>query len=74
VRAASLEVEGEAIELSVSIGCAEVVGGDSAEALLHRADTALYEAKSGGRDRFAVAGGAPAAVPAQMPDSTTTHA
>ena len=39
--------------LSVSIGLAELQRRDDADAWLHRADTALYAAKRGGRDRVA---------------------
>lgn len=42
------------IEVTVSIGCAEW-SGDDAETLVHRADEALYAAKTGGRDRAALA-------------------
>lgn len=42
--------------LTVSLGVAEWAGPDEpAEALMHRADQALYEAKKAGRDRFVVA-------------------
>jgi len=41
-------------ELSVSIGITELAGGDALEWILSRADLALYEAKSRGRDRSEV--------------------
>ncbi|MFO1217182.1 MAG: GGDEF domain-containing protein [Burkholderiaceae bacterium] len=41
--------------ITVSIGVAECRGGDSAEALLARADAALYRAKHGGRNRVEAA-------------------
>jgi len=43
-------VAGERLAITVSIGGA-VYGGGSADALVARADDALYEAKEGGRDR-----------------------
>jgi diguanylate cyclase (GGDEF)-like protein len=39
-----------------SAGIAEARAGEALEALLHRADTALYAAKRGGRDRSVIAG------------------
>jgi diguanylate cyclase (GGDEF)-like protein len=49
--------------LSISLGLAEAGPGDGydAEALFHRADTALYAAKAGGRNRVEVAQAAGAA-------------
>jgi diguanylate cyclase (GGDEF)-like protein len=44
---------GERVVQTVSIGLATWAGAESAEALLHRADLALYEAKRLGRDRVA---------------------
>ncbi len=45
-----------ALQVTISIGIAEFeFGVDTWESLLNRADMALYEAKSGGRDRWAVA-------------------
>jgi diguanylate cyclase (GGDEF)-like protein len=41
------------LKVTASVGVAESRPGESAEALLHRADAALYDAKHGGRDRVA---------------------
>ena len=43
--------DGTAIGVSASFGWASWTGEETAEALVGRADVALYEAKSGGRDR-----------------------
>jgi two-component system cell cycle response regulator len=59
VAAAGVEHEGEEIAVTVSIGAA-TWDGESPEALLRRADDALYAAKAAGRDR---ARSAPATVP-----------
>lgn len=48
--------QGRPIELSISLGCATLLPGESAESLLHRADSALYVAKRDGRNRLAMAG------------------
>jgi len=37
--------------VTISIGLAEAVAGDSAEMVLKRADSALYRAKAEGRNR-----------------------
>jgi two-component system cell cycle response regulator len=44
-----------AIRATVSIGCAESTGAESVDALVCRADDALYAAKRSGRDRVVVA-------------------
>ena len=42
----------EVLQVTISIGVAATSGeGDTAEALLKRADEALYDAKQGGRNR-----------------------
>lgn len=50
-------------QVTLSVGVAVAQAGDSLEALLERADTAMYAAKRAGRNRISVAGGgSPAAV------------
>ena len=46
--------------VTLSIGVATGEPGDTLESLRHRADEALYEAKDGGRNRVALAGGSAA--------------
>ena len=57
-RAVSAERLPDGNELTVSAGVSELQPEETVEAWLRRADTALYEAKRGGRDRV-VSGGAP---------------
>ncbi|UZE25348.1 GGDEF domain-containing protein [Pseudomonas sp. B21-056] len=47
---------GVRIELTVSLGCATLLPGESMESLLRRVDSALYVAKREGRNRLAMAG------------------
>ena len=48
--------EGEMVEVTVSVGVAAMgLGADTVEAMLKRADKALYEAKNGGRNRVVAA-------------------
>lgn len=49
-------VENRAIELSVSLGCASLLPGESMDSLLRRADNALYVSKRDGRNRLSMAG------------------
>ncbi|WP_191488699.1 GGDEF domain-containing protein [Pseudomonas sp. FEN] len=48
--------DGQLITLTVSLGCATLLPGESTESLLRRADSALYVAKREGRNRLAMAG------------------
>ena len=62
VRQVRLPLAQGELSFSVSIGAALLAGpGDDLEAMMHRADTALYAAKDGGRDRLAWAGWQPPA-------------
>lgn len=47
---------GQPIEVSISLGCASLLPGESSESLLRRADNALYIAKREGRNRLSMAG------------------
>ena len=48
--------EGQALELSISLGCATLLPGESVESLQRRADNALYVSKREGRNRLSMAG------------------
>lgn len=50
-----LEVEGEPLTCTVSIGVAALAGDEGPDAVLRRADAALYEAKRQGRNRVVAA-------------------
>jgi diguanylate cyclase (GGDEF)-like protein len=56
VRERRVEYEGLAIDYRISIGLAVAVAGEDMDALVRRADDALYAAKAGGRDRLEMAG------------------
>jgi len=49
-------VQGRALDVSISLGCATLLAGESSDSLLRRADNALYVAKREGRNRLALAG------------------
>lgn len=53
-------LDGLTLTVTASIGGALGAPGDTAERLLHRADTAMYEAKRAGKDSAALRGSAPA--------------
>ncbi len=55
-QAEDYQADGNAIVLTVSLGCSTLLPGESAESLLRRADSALYVAKREGRNRLAMAG------------------
>ncbi|MHA6493837.1 GGDEF domain-containing protein [Pseudomonas borbori] len=46
----------QAIMVSISLGCATLLPGESPDSLLRRADSALYAAKRSGRNRLNMAG------------------
>jgi len=50
------EGDGQLVSLTVSLGCATLLPGESMESLLRRADGALYVAKREGRNRLTMAG------------------
>jgi diguanylate cyclase (GGDEF)-like protein len=57
VRDTVVQAHDHVLQVTISIGIAEFeYGVDTWESLLNRADAALYSAKSGGRDRWSVAG------------------
>ena len=59
VRNATLQLtypaKGEPVELTISLGCATLLPGESPDSLLRRADSALYAAKHQGRNRLEMA-------------------
>jgi diguanylate cyclase (GGDEF)-like protein len=56
VRDTVIQAHDHVLQVTISIGIAEFeYGVDTWESLLNRADTALYQSKSGGRDRWSVA-------------------
>ncbi|MCY3024088.1 MAG: PAS domain-containing protein [Planctomycetota bacterium] len=56
VRRATLEVEGEPLQVTVSVGAAmSTLGDKDIDTLLHRADAALYTAKRQGKNRLVAA-------------------
>jgi diguanylate cyclase (GGDEF)-like protein len=54
-RAPVITPQGQALSITVSIGVAELLPGETLQEVLHRADRALYEAKRAGRNRVALA-------------------
>jgi len=58
IRTPKFRISGRDFPLTISGGCAEGPGtAASSDELVHRADTRLYEAKAGGRDRIVSSGG-----------------
>lgn len=56
IRETPIDVHEHSLNITISIGIAQLQAGvDTWETLLKRADTAMYEAKKGGRDRWVVA-------------------
>jgi diguanylate cyclase (GGDEF)-like protein len=56
IRELDVDCDGEAVRTTVSIGISSGFGLASIQALMRRADRALYAAKGGGRDRICTAG------------------
>ena len=54
-----VQLTGGTVVVTASVGVARVVPGDSPESVLHRADTAMYGAKSGGKDSYLEASAGP---------------
>jgi diguanylate cyclase (GGDEF)-like protein len=61
-----------ALPLTISIGCTELLPGDTTESVLHRADQALYASKDTGRNRFAI-DAEPQPGPAEPPSASPQH-
>ncbi len=57
---------GQRLRLSISVGIAGLTPNDSWSGLMRKADTALYDAKAGGRNRIAVAGRVMSNVPPRL--------
>lgn len=51
MRNLAVEIEGESIRVSCSVGFTEIKEEDTVESFINRADKALFEAKTNGRDR-----------------------
>ena len=55
IRALQVESNDRVISVTISIGLAQyMIGQENWEQFLHRADTAMYQAKSNGRDQWSV--------------------
>jgi len=58
IRAMQVESDGHVLSITISIGIAQYkIGNENWEQFLHRADTAMYQAKNNGRDQWAMAEG-----------------
>ena len=55
VKRCGFHSRGQSVDVTLSIGIAQLQEGDNSEALFERADVAMYEVKDGGRDGCAVA-------------------
>jgi diguanylate cyclase (GGDEF)-like protein len=62
LESAPMTIDGAPVTLTASFGVAVLGAGESPENLLHRADTAMYQAKRNGRNRVEVAPESVAAV------------
>ena len=55
IRNLTVSRDGQSFSMTASIGLAELKRGEAADGWLDRADRALYQAKSSGRDQFVIA-------------------
>lgn len=68
-----IDIPGNSLSVTVSLGVAEHVVGQSIDRLLKNADVALYAAKTSGRNRSVAAQTTSAAEPAETPAGTATE-
>jgi len=59
-----LSIDGRLLDITLSLGIAQLVPGETAEQLIERADAALYSSKAAGRDR--VSGHAPGIITQEL--------
>lgn len=55
VKRCGFHSQGQSVDVSLSIGIAQMQEGDTSEALFERADAAMYKVKDKGRDGYAIA-------------------
>lgn len=55
IREQAIVLDACTVHITASAGLAQLTGSESADALIHRADRALYQAKDTGRDRLCIA-------------------
>ena len=52
IRSNQLIYKGESLNVTMSIGATKYYAGDTPDALIHRADTALYKSKKSGKNQM----------------------
>lgn len=73
VRMSTVEHDGSRIDLTTSMGVAELAATEPAESWLERADQALYQAKQAGRDQVAFARPPDLAPPSEPAAGPSSH-